>query len=259
MLDNRTYRHADGQGAAAACRDHAATAKQPVIIVLHQEQSNPGHIGRWFTRNGYALDIRRPRFGDALPETLEHHCGAVIFGGPMSANDPDDFIRLETDWIGVALREQKPFFGVCLGAQMLANHLGASVTLHPEREIEVGYFGISPTEHATGLGPWPDHFYEWHKEGFEIATGATLLARSNGAFPNQAFSYGPAAVGVQFHPEITLGQISRWTGHNPARLLEKGARARAEHFDGHLQHAPRVHAWLDAFLSRWVAGKLALG
>jgi GMP synthase (glutamine-hydrolysing) len=39
------------------------------------------------------LDIRKPLYGDPLPETLENHCGAVIFGGPMSANDKDEFIH----------------------------------------------------------------------------------------------------------------------------------------------------------------------
>ena len=71
----------------------ATGRKKPVCIVLHQENSNPGHVGQWFARNGHALDIRKPRYGEPLPETLEHHCGAVIFGGPMSANDKDEFVR----------------------------------------------------------------------------------------------------------------------------------------------------------------------
>src|SRR5512137_307589 len=103
---------------------------KPVVLVLHQPHSNPGHIGQWFARRGHPLDIRRPRFGDPLPETLEHHAGAVIFGGPMSANDSDDYIRQEIDWIGVALKEKKPYLGVCLGGQMLAKHLGGRVSLH---------------------------------------------------------------------------------------------------------------------------------
>ena len=73
------------------------------------------------------LDIRRPRFGDPLPETLADHAGAVIFGGPMSANDGDDYIRVETDWVTVPLREAAPLLGLCLGAQMIARHLGAPV------------------------------------------------------------------------------------------------------------------------------------
>src|SRR6266700_4611068 len=101
-----------------------AGALLPVLIVLHQETSTPGRVGNALRALGYPLDIRRPRFGDPLPDTLERHAGAVIFGGPMSANDPDDYVRREIDWIEIPLREQRPFLGICLGAQMLAKQLG---------------------------------------------------------------------------------------------------------------------------------------
>ena len=100
--------------------------KAPILIVLHQEHSTPGRVGRLLRERGYPLDIRRPRYGDPLPETLAGHAGAVIFGGPMSANDPDDFVKPEIDWIGGAAQGERPFLGLCLGAQMLAKHLGAS-------------------------------------------------------------------------------------------------------------------------------------
>jgi len=235
----------------------AAEAKKPVCIVLHQENSNPGHVGQWFCRNGFVLDIRKPRFGDPLPETLAGYCGAVIFGGPMSANDKDEFICKETEWIGVALREEKPFFGICLGAQMLANHLGAKVGFHADGLAEVGYYPIVTTPEGHRCGPFPDHVYQWHREGFELARDARLLATAGGAYPNQAFGYG-SAVGVQFHPEITYAQVHRWTGHNLARLGMKGARERHEHIEGHIDHAPKVHAWLDRFLSRWARCELTI-
>src|SRR5690348_3027414 len=72
---------------------------RPVLIVLHQETSTPGRVGNALRALGYRLDIRRPRCGDRLPETLDEHAGAVIFGGPMSANDCDDYIRREIGWI----------------------------------------------------------------------------------------------------------------------------------------------------------------
>ncbi|MGL4440125.1 MAG: glutamine amidotransferase, partial [Bosea sp. (in: a-proteobacteria)] len=81
------------------------TSVKPVLLILHQEHSTPGRVGRLLAERGHALDIRRPRFGDALPNTMAHHAGAVIFGGPMSANDPDDFIKLETEWIATTLKE----------------------------------------------------------------------------------------------------------------------------------------------------------
>ena len=120
--------------------------RNPSLIILHQEMSTPGRVGYALRRRGYQLDTRRPRFGDPLPTSMAEHAGAIIFGGPMSANDTDDFIRREIDWLGVPLREKKPFLGICLGAQMLAQHLGSRVYKHPDGHAEVGYYPIRPTE-----------------------------------------------------------------------------------------------------------------
>ena len=258
MYEARAHDSAEA-GAAGQLPRRASTAeaRKPVCIVLHQEQSNPGHVGQWFRRNGYPLDIRKPRYGDPLPETLAGHCGAVIFGGPMSANDKDEFICRETEWIGVALEEEKPFLGICLGAQMLANLLGAKVGFHAEELAEIGYYPLLTTEDGGRLGAFPDHVYQWHREGFELARGARLLATSTGAYPNQAFGYG-SGIGVQFHPEITYAQVHRWTGHNNGRLGMKGARERHEHIEGHIHHGPKVHAWLDRFLARWARAELTV-
>ena len=69
-----------GRGTHAAGPD--AGALLPVLIVLHQETSTPGRVGNVLRALGHPLDIRRPRFGDPLPETLDRHAGAVFFGGP---------------------------------------------------------------------------------------------------------------------------------------------------------------------------------
>ena len=157
----------------------ARAASPPVLIVLHQETSTPGRVGNALRALGYRLDIRRPRFGDALPETLDQHAGAVIFGGPMSANDSDDYVRREIDWIEVPLREQRPFLGICLGAQMLAKQLGAQVAPHHEGRVEVGYYPIRPTEAGHALCPdWPERVYHWHGEGFQLPHAAKLLAEA---------------------------------------------------------------------------------
>src|ERR1700751_898329 len=164
----------------------------PVLIVLHQETSTPGRVGNALRALGYPLDIRRPRFGDALPETLDGHAGAVIFGGPMSANDPDEFVRREIDWIAVPLMEQRPFLGICLGAQMLAKQLGARVAPHAGGRVEMGYYPIRPTPAGLKLCPhWPDQVYHWHREGFELPAGCELLVEGDD-FPMQAIRYGNA-------------------------------------------------------------------
>src|SRR5262245_11100797 len=99
----------------------------PILIVLHQGNSTPGRVGHALRERGYTLDIRTPCLGDRLPETLAGHAGAIIFGGPMSVHDRDDYIRREIEWVAVPLKEQKPYLGICLGAQMLAMQLGGRV------------------------------------------------------------------------------------------------------------------------------------
>src|SRR4029453_11945073 len=91
-----------GRGTRAV-EPHADTLL-PVLVVLHQETSTPGRVGNALRARGHSLDIRRPRFGDALPQTLDEHAGAVFFGGPVSANDPAENLRRESDWIESALR-----------------------------------------------------------------------------------------------------------------------------------------------------------
>lgn len=223
--------------------------KLPVLLIVHQQHSSPGNVGNWFRDNGYPLDIRRPRFGDPLPETLEGHAGAVIFGGPQSANDSDDFIKREIDWISVPLKEGKPFMGICLGAQMLAVHLGARVGAHPEGFVEHGYYEIAPTREGTAMFEWPQHVYQWHREGFEVPDGATLLA-SGEYFDHQAFRYG-SGFAIQFHPEITNLVLNRWVTRSGQRLIMPGARPGHIHMRNHYQYGPGQRAWLDRFLTHW--------
>jgi GMP synthase (glutamine-hydrolysing) len=232
--------------------DMSATRRtNRVLVVLHRRESSPGAVGQWLRRHGYQLDIRCVAAGDPLPATLNSHDGAVIFGGPMSANDGDDFIKAEIDWIGVPLKENKPFFGICLGAQMLAKHLGATVSTHPESMVEVGYYPIDPSDDGKRLLDWPQRFYHWHREGFTVPSGARLLARGT-AFENQAIQVGDKAFGVQFHPEMTLALIHRWTHHASHRLSSPGAQPRHEHIHAHCMHGPAQRIWLDRFMRHWL-------
>jgi GMP synthase (glutamine-hydrolysing) len=231
-------------------RDKAAPSLRPVLIVLHQENSTPGRIGNVLRAAGHALDIRRPRFGDVLPQSLDDHAGAVILGGPMSANDADDYVRQEIDWIEVALREQRPFLGICLGGQMLAKHLGASVAPHPQGLTQIGYYPIRPTAAGLQLCPnWPDQVYHWHREGFELPRGAELLAEGDD-FPMQAFQFGNA-FGFHFHPDVTTKMMHCWTARGNMDL--PGARPRHMHFSDRAVYDVIERAWLTNFMNDWLA------
>ena len=184
-----------------------------ILVVLHQAHSTPGRVGRLLRAMGYSLDARYPALGDALPATLEGYSGAVVFGGPMCANDNDDWLKREIDWLAVPLREGKPFLGLCLGAQMMAKQLGARVFSRPQGRGQIGYYPLRPVAEADNLcaQAFPRHVYHWHTDGFELASGAQRLAQGCGDFPEQAYIYGRNVVGLQFHPEVTYHMIRRWT------------------------------------------------
>ncbi len=223
---------------------------RPVLAIMHQEHSSAGHVGTWLTAHGFSLDIRRPRFGDPLPENLDGHVGAIMFGGPQSANDNDDFIRREIDWIGVALKEDKPFLGICLGAQMLALHLGAEVHTHRQALVERGYHPIQPTNQGKAAMDWPDRVYQWHEEGFTAPQTSVVLAEGQN-FRNQAFRHG-SAVALQFHPEITKSAIIRLASRSMSQALRPRACSASTHLVDHCHYGPRQRQWLGDFMEKWI-------
>ena len=148
----------------------------------------------------------------------------------MSANDTDDFIRREIDWLDVPLKEKKPFLGICLGAQMLAHHLGSRVYQHPDGHAEVGYYPIRPTEIGRAVcDPWPEQVYQWHREGFDLPLGADCWPR---AIPSRCRPSATAAppIALQFHPDVTHAMMCRWTTRGHERMLLPNAKPRARAF-----------------------------
>ncbi len=226
--------------------------KRPkILIILHQENSTPGRVGQMLVERGFALDIRRPPLGHPLPETLADHAGAVMFGGPMSANDKEDYVHREIDWLSVPLKEEKPFFGICLGAQQLVRHLGGKVEFHPEGLVEIGYYPLHATKAGKAMMDWPDMVYQWHREGFDLPAGAECLAYGD-TFHNQAFRYGKNAFAVQFHSELTLAMMHRWTVKGAYRMSSPGAQNKKQHLEQRPLYDPAIKKWLSDFLDIWI-------
>ncbi|MEO0536971.1 MAG: glutamine amidotransferase [Cyanobacteria bacterium P01_A01_bin.123] len=225
------------------------------LVIVHQDTSDSGRIGQILSQRGYQLDQRCPAIGDALPETREAiaaYDAIVVFGGPMSANDDDTlpFIRQEMDLIAQVVKAERPFLGICLGAQLLARVLGSRVSPHPDAMREIGYHPIDPTSAGQAWFDQPMHVYQWHKEGFDLPAGATLLATGQ-TFVNQAFRYGKSAYGLQFHPEITRNMIETWTTKAADQLVLPGAKSQASHFSDHDTYEAEVCRWLNQFIDQW--------
>jgi len=150
--------------------------------------------------------------GDALPDWREFDA-IVAMGGPMSVNDDATFPWLteEKRAIGDAVRAGTPYWGVCLGVQLLAASLGARV--YPGPEPEVGLLPVSMTGEARSDPVFADAPHElltlqWHGDTFDLPEGAVRLAGSH-AYPNQAFRF-ERAYGVQFHLEVSAEMAREW-------------------------------------------------
>jgi GMP synthase (glutamine-hydrolysing) len=143
---------------------------------------------------------------------------------------------------------------------MLARHMGERVYMHPEGKVEIGYHPIIPTQDGHRLCgcSFPERVYQWHKEGFDLPRGATLLAEGD-VFEVQAICVGESAFGFQFHPEVTYAMMCRWTVRGHDRMTLPGAFPRHQHLRDWFSYDPAVARWLDCFLTDWLAGKAVAG
>jgi GMP synthase-like glutamine amidotransferase len=142
-------------------------------------------------------------------------------GGPMSVNDEADlpWLKEEKHFISEAISSGKPVLGICLGAQLIANALGARV--YPGRHKEIGWFDIECTSNDPDLFRFPKTatVFHWHGETFDLPPGASRLARSAGC-ENQAFQIGSRVMGLQFHLETTPESAASIISHCRYELVE---------------------------------------
>lgn len=162
------------------------------------------------------LRIRYVNFGrdpHARPR-LDGYEGLVVLGGPMNVDQVDRHPHLatEVELIQEALDRDIPILGICLGAQLLARALGASVG--PAEDKEIGWYDVDVTDAGrddpllSAFGP-TERIFQWHGDTFDIPTGAEHLASSR-ICPNQAFRYGDKVYALQFHLEVDAPLIDRW-------------------------------------------------
>ncbi len=153
--------------------------------------------------------------------------GIVILGGPMGVYEKDRYPHLQTEIeaIRLAVDQEKPVLGICLGAQLIAAALGAKVDPHPQREVgwcDLEITSAAKNDPVLGQLKESEKIFQWHQDSFELPPGAELLATSS-ICPNQAFRLGDRTYGFQFHLEVDEAVIERWLGlpcHGP--WLEKG-------------------------------------
>jgi len=172
--------------------------------IQHIKFEGPGSIAPWLEATGYEITNTK-LFESAKFPDLKKIDLLVVMGGPMSVNDEDNFPWLvsEKQFILEAIHSGKPVLGVCLGAQLIASALGARV--YPNHAKEIGWFPIhGMLSNNTSVFSFPPSMkvFHWHGETFDLPSGATRLAKSDGC-ENQAFQFGKSVIGLQFHLETT--------------------------------------------------------
>jgi len=224
------------------------------LFILHQKTSEAGDIANKLKIRGFDFEIRRPSLGESLPTNLNNYNAIVVFGGPMSANDDDEFMKKEIDWIEQVLQSDVPFLGICLGAQILAKHLGCKVEKNPNELSEIGFYKIEPTKKGIKMFQSQDIFYQFHTEGFELPSGCELLAKGD-IFTNQAFRY-KNCYGLQFHPEVNIYLHLKWLFlvliKKPHILFKNGAQNIFYQFWLRIKYNNSISRWLDNFLDNYL-------
>jgi GMP synthase-like glutamine amidotransferase len=183
------------------------------LVLQHVACESPGVYEDVLREHGWSALCVELDNGGRLPEAGEFDA-LIAMGGPMSANDEASlpWLAAEKRLIARAVRAGVPFWGVCLGAQLLAASLGAPV--YGGAELEVGVCGVALTEAAFadpvfgGLPPTLPTL-QWHGESFDLPAGAVRLARSD-LYRNQAFRVGERAYALQFHLEASADMAGEW-------------------------------------------------
>lgn len=181
---------------------------------MHEEFEAPGTINDWIIKNKYTVSFTKIYKYENLPKEIKEIDFLIILGGPQSPETTKDEYpyfdsRKEIEFIRKCICENKAVMGICLGAQLIGESLGAKYEHSPEKEI--GKFSIYLT--PDGLNNKKIKNFgktievgHWHNDMPGLTKDARILAYSNGC-PRQIIEYSKLVYGFQCHLELNIDVV----------------------------------------------------
>ena len=182
-----------------------------VHFIQHETFEAPGAFLEWAKQKNYTSTFSKVYENQPLPQKTDNIDLLIVMGGPQSPNTtqeecPHFNAKAEITLIQKCIQAGKAVVGVCLGAQLIGQALGAEVAHSPEKEI--GVFPIHLTEYGL-KDEKINHFGStlpvghWHSDMPGLTTNCNILATSIGC-PRQIVAYSGLVYGFQCHMELTL-------------------------------------------------------
>jgi GMP synthase-like glutamine amidotransferase len=192
--------------------------EKKVHSLEHVHFEDTAGLSTLLSSKGYKLNRSRLYDGDSLPEINSFEL-LLVMGGPMSVHDEDkfDWLKPEKKFIEKCISSGKKIIGICLGAQLLADVLGAKVFKNRYREI--GWHNVrqaGDSKKSRIFHGFPEEFtaFQWHGETFDIPSGCIKTSESE-ACENQSFIYDERIAALQFHlesTEISINNLIKYCG-----------------------------------------------
>jgi len=184
---------------------------QHVLILQHSKKVSAGSSIDWLTQNNIPFKIHSYERTPEIQPSLDEFSSVLICGGGMNVDEDHLFpwLKEEKKLIEHALKKQMKMVGLCLGAQLIAEVLGARV--QKNHDLECGWHDVDIKTSAHFMLSFSAkklRAFQWHGYTFETPLTAKKFA-SNEATPNQGFIYQDNVVCMQFHPEATKPWIEQ--------------------------------------------------
>lgn len=227
------------------------------LAVRHVAFEDLGLLADVLLARGFTIGYREAPLDDLGADDLRACDLLVLLGGPIGVYERDayPFLGEEIALAEARLARRQPLLGICFGSQIMAAALGAEV--YPGKagkEVGWGTLNLTPSGAASPLAhlaPERTRVLHWHGDSFDLPKGATLLA-STDRYPQQAFAYGGAGLGLQFHPEVTARGLEAWfVGHCCEIAALPGIDVKSLRA-ATLRHAPALARQGKAFFEAWL-------